>query len=106
MRIRVIVEKILPVASGNINGPRATFYILFIGHSDLNFHLKNLDTSNTSSALGDPHKLKHTLSTLSSKHDSMCHRKIFMGQKIITENREFTWLAGNSEFSESFVDYE
>ena len=46
---------------------------------------------NTSLTLGEPHKPKHTLSTLSSKHDSMCHRKICIGQKVITENPEFTW---------------
>ena len=47
-------------------------------------------TSNTSLTLGEPHKLKHTLS-LSSKHDSMCHRKTCVGQKFISENpgREF-----------------
>ena len=36
-------------------------------------------------------KLKHTLSTLSSKHDSICHRKTCMGKKIITENLELIW---------------
>ena len=59
-------------------------------HSDLNSHFKNLNTSNTFLTLGEPHKPKHTLSTLSSKHDSMCHRKICIGQKIITQNPEFT----------------
>ena len=56
-----------------------------LGHSDVN------STSNTSLTLGEPHKLKHTLSTLSSKHDSMCHRKTRVGQKFISENpgREF-----------------
>ena len=62
-----------------------------LGHSDLNSHLRNLNTSNTSSTLREPQKPKHTLSTLSFKHDSMCHRKICMGQKILTENPEFTW---------------
>ena len=53
--------------------------------------LKNLNTSNTPLTLGEPHKPKHTLSTLSSKHDSTRHRKICIGQKIITQNPEFTW---------------
>ena len=50
---------------------------------DLNSHFKNLNTSNTSLTFGEPHKPKHTLSTLSSKHDSMCHEKyVFcIGQK-------------------------
>ena len=30
---------------------------------------------------GKPHKLKHTLSTLSSKHDSMFNGKVCIGQK-------------------------
>ena len=81
MCIRVIVKKTLPVDF--------TFYCL--GHSDLNSHFKNLNTSNTSLTLGGPRKLKHTLSTLSSKHDSMCHRKLCLGQKIIAKNPEFTW---------------
>ena len=71
------------------HGQHFTFCCL--GHSDLNSHLKNLNTSNTSLTLGEAHKPKHTLSTLSSKHDSMCHRKICTGQKIIIENPEFTW---------------
>ena len=62
-----------------------------LGHSDLNSHFKNLNTSNTSLTLGEPQKPKHTLSTLSSKHDSMCHRKICIVQKFVTENPEFTW---------------
>ena len=64
-------------------GPWPTFCCL--GHSDVN------SNSNTSLTLGEPHKLKHTLSTLSSKHDSMCHRKTCVGQKFISENpgREF-----------------
>ena len=53
--------------------PWPTFCCL--GHSDVNSHFKNFNTSNTSFTLCEPHKLKHTLSTLSSKHDSMCHRK-------------------------------
>ena len=70
-------------------GPWPTFCCL--GHSDMNSHFKNFNTSNTSFTLGKPHKLKRTLSTLSSKHDSMCHRKTCAGQKFISENpgREF-----------------
>ena len=82
-------QKDLPVALGDKKGLWATFCCL--GHSDVNSHFKNFNTLNTSLTLGEPHKLKHTLSTLSSKHDSMCHRKTCIGQKIITENpgREF-----------------
>ena len=63
------------------------------GHSHLNSHFKNLNTctSNTFLTLDEPHKPKHTLSTLSSKHSSMCQGKVCMGQKIITQNPEFTW---------------
>ena len=70
-------------------GPWPTFCCL--GHSDVNSHFKNFNTSNTSFTLGEPHKLKHTISTLSSKHDSICHRKTCAGQKFISENpgREF-----------------
>ena len=57
-----------------------------LGHSDVNSHFKNFSTSNTSFTLGEPHKLKHTLSTLSSKHNSMCHRKTCVGQKFVNEN--------------------
>ena len=71
------------------HGQHFTFCCL--GHSDLNSHFKNFNASSTSLTLGEPHKPKHTFSTLSSKHDSMCHRKICTGQKIITENPEFTW---------------
>ena len=69
--------------------PWPTFCCL--GHSDVNSHFKNFNTSNTSFTLCEPHKLKHTLSTLSSKHDSMCHRRTCVGQKFISENpgREF-----------------
>ena len=67
------------------------FKVCCLGHSDLNSHFKNINTSSTSLALGEPYKPKHTLSTLPSKHDSMCHRKICTGQKIITENPKFTW---------------
>ena len=77
------------VALGDRKRPRPTFCCL--GHSDVNSHFKNFNTSNTSLTLGEPHKLKHTLSTLSSKHDYMCHRKTCMGQKIIIENLELTW---------------
>ena len=81
MCIRVIVKKILPVTLGDINGPWATFTVCCLGHSDLNSHFKNRDTSNTSLTFGEPHRPKHTLSALSSKHDSMRHRKICIGQK-------------------------
>ena len=62
------------------------FTFCCFGLSDLNSHFKNLDTSSPSLTLGEPHKPKHTLSILSSKHDSMCHGKICIGQKIITQN--------------------
>ena len=83
------IKKILPVALGDRNGPWPTFCCL--GHSDVNSHFKNFNTSNTSLTLGEPHKPKHTLSTLPPKHDSMCHRKTCIGQKIITENAELSW---------------
>ena len=70
------------------HGQHFTFCCL--DHSDLNSHFKNLSTSNTSVTLGEPHKSKGTLSSLSSKHDSMCHQKICIGQRIITRNPEFT----------------
>ena len=56
------------------HGQHFTFCCL--GHSDLNSHFKNLNTSNIFLTLGKPHKLKHTLSTLSSKHDSMLNGKV------------------------------
>ena len=82
----------------SVTGPWPTFCCL--AHSDVNFHFKNFNTSNTSLTLGEPHKLEHTLSTLSSKYDSVCHRKTCMAQKMITENpgrefqvfREFQWM--------------
>ena len=52
---------------------------------------KNLITSNTFLTLGRSHKPKHTLSILSSKHDSMCHGKVWKGHKKVTQNPEFTW---------------
>ena len=70
------------------HGQQFTFCCL--GHSDLNSHLKNLNTSNTSLTLGEPDKPKPTLSTLSSKHDSMCHGQICVGQKVIIQNPELT----------------
>ena len=70
------------------HGQHFTFFCL--GHSDLNSHFQNLNPSNTSLTLGEPEEPKHTLSTLSSKHDSMCHGKICTGQKLITQNPEFT----------------
>ena len=82
-------RKDLPVALGDRNGPWPTFCCL--GHSDVNSHFKNFNTSNTSLTLGEPHKPKYTLSTLSSKHDPMCHRKTCTGQKIITENPKLAW---------------
>ena len=70
-------------------GPWLTFCCL--GHSDVNSHFKNFNPLNTFFTLCEPHKLKHTLSTLSSKRDSMCHRRTCVGQKFISENpsREF-----------------
>ena len=91
MHIWVIVKKILPVALGNRNGPWATIYILLSWPFWFEFSFQTLNISNPSITLGEPHKTKHTLSTLSFKHDSMCHKKICTGQKIITENPEFTW---------------
>ena len=86
-------------ALGDRKGPWPTFCCL--DHSDVNSHFKNFNTSNTSLTLGEPHKLKHTLSTLSSKHDSMCHRKTCMGQKNHCWEPRIN-LVGNSKFSESF----
>ena len=71
------------------HGQHSTFCC--VGHSNLNSRFKNLNTSNTSLTHGEPQKPKHTLPTLSSKRDSMCHRKICIGQTIVTENPEFTW---------------
>ena len=90
---------------GDRKGPWPTFCCL--GHSDVNFHFKNFNTSNTSLTLGEPHKLEHTLSTLSSKHDSMCHRKTCIGQKIITENpgREFQVFREFQVITMAFLDY-
>ena len=48
-----------------------------------------VNTSNTSLTPGEPHKSKHLLSTMSSKHDSMCHGKICIEQNIVTQNPEF-----------------
>ena len=90
------------VALGDRKGTWPT--LCSLGHSDVNSHFKNLNTSNTSLTLGEPHKLKHTLSTLSSKHDSMCHRKTRMGQKIVTENLELTWQ-GIPTFQRVSSDY-
>ena len=89
MRIRVIVKKILPVAF--IGDRNRHFTCCCLGHSDLNSHFKNLNTSNTSLTLCEPYKPKHTFSTLPFKQNSMCHRQICIRQKIITENPEFTW---------------
>ena len=79
---------------------RQHFTLCCFGHYDLNSHFKNLNISNTFLTLGEPHKPKHALSTLSSKHDSMCHGKICIEQNIITQNPEIH-LIGNSKFSES-----
>ena len=82
------------------HGQHFTFYCL--GHSDLHSHFENLNISNTSLTLCEPHKPKHTLFTLSSKHDSMCHGKICIGQRNITNQKpEFTWQ-GIPSFLESF----
>ena len=62
------------------------FTFCCFGHSDLNSHFENLDTSNTLLTLGEPHKSKHTLSTLSAKHNSMFEGKICIVQKIINRN--------------------
>ena len=70
------------------HGQHFTFCCL--GHSDLNSHFKNLNTSNIVLTLGEPLKPKHTLSTLSSKHDFICHGKVCIGQRIITQNPELT----------------
>ena len=70
------------------HGQHFTFCCL--GHSDLNSPFKNLNTSNIFFTCGEPHKLKHTLSTLSSKHGFMCNGKVCIGQKMITQNPEFT----------------
>ena len=92
------------VALGNRKGPWPTFRCL--GHSDVNSHFKNFNTSNTSLTPGEPHKLKYTLSTLSSKHDSMCHRKTCIGQKIINENpgREFQVFREFQVITVAFLD--
>ena len=77
----LIVRKLrfLPVALHDRKGPWPT--VCCLGHSDVNSHFKNFNTSNTSLTFCKPQKLRHTLSILSSKHDSMCHRKTCMGQK-------------------------
>ena len=74
--------------------------------ADVNSHFKNSNTSSTSLTLGEPHKLKNTLSTLFSKHDSMCHRKTYIGQKIITENpgREFQVFREFQVITMAFLD--
>ena len=80
------------------HGQHFTFSCL--GHCDLNPHLKKPDTSNTFLTLAEPHKPKQTLSTLSYKHDSMCHRKVCIGQK--NDNSEpRIHPTGNFKFSES-----
>ena len=71
------------------HGQHFTFCCL--DHSDFNSHFNNLSTSNPSLTFSEPHKPKHTLSTLSFKYDSMCHRKICIEQNIITEIPESTW---------------
>ena len=70
------------------HGQHFTFCCL--GHSDLNCHFKNLNTSNASLTLGEPQKPKHTLSTMTFKNDSMYHRKMCIGQDIVIQNPEFT----------------
>ena len=61
------------------------------------FYCKNCQQV-ISAMRGNPPLAEHTLSTLSSKHDSMCHRKTCVGQKFISVRTQ----AGNSKFSESF----
>ena len=78
------------------HGQHFTFCCL--GHSDLNCHFKNLNTSNTSLTLGEPYKPKYTLSAMSSKHDSMCHR-MHRTKHLNSELRIHLKL--NSEFLES-----
>ena len=87
MRRRVIVRKILPVALGDINGPWATFYTLLSWPFWSEFWFQKPYYSFLT--LVEPYKPKHTLPTLSSKHDSMCHGKIYIGQK--TRNPELIW---------------
>ena len=86
-------------------GPWPIFCCL--GHSDVNSHFKNFNTSNISFTLGGPHKLKHTLSTLSSKHNSMCHRKTCVGQKFISENpgKEFQVFREFQVITMVFLDF-
>ena len=80
------------------HGQHFTFCCL--GHFDLNCHFKNLNTSNISLTLGEPQKPKHTLSTMSFKNDSMCHRKnVHRAGHHNAEPR--IHLTGNSEFLES-----
>ena len=67
-RMRVNVKNLLPVASSNICGTRATFVEHgqhFIFCSDLNSHFKKLNTSNISLTLKEPHEKEYALSTLS-----------------------------------------
>ena len=61
------------------------------------FYCKNCQRV-ISAMKGNPPLAEHTLSTLSSKHDSMCHRKTCVGQKFTSVRTQ----AGNSKFSESF----
>ena len=84
---------------------RQHFTFCCLGDSDLKSHFKNLNTSNTSLTLGEPHKPKHELSTMSSKHDSLCHRKICIFCVYMENNHNSEpriHLTGNSEFLESF----
>ena len=60
------------------------FTFCCLGHSDLNSHfLKTLILQTHPEYLVSLIS-QHTLSPMSFKHDSMCHRKICIGQKIIT----------------------
>ena len=54
------------------HGQHFTFCCL--GHFDLNSHFKNLNTSNTSLTLGEPHETKHTfhLVALAGQWASKC----------------------------------
>ena len=81
-------DKNIPDANSKkiIQSERFCLFLYCLDHSDVNSHFKKFNTSSTSFTLGEPHKLKHTLSTLSSKHNSMCHRKTCVAQKFISEN--------------------
>ena len=60
---------------------------------------RHFNTWNTFLTLGKPHKPKHRLSTLSSKHDPMCQGKYVWGKNYNSEPK--IPLTMNSEFLES-----